>query len=148
MWEPNLNGKTFAVFRVDKKHHLMSLASSLGPSPDWIVGLSALELCLKNCSWISEKHMNLYLWDVGTNSAITYLSPKQATVPQERIHRITSTNPSNSDSPFYDPTGAKMKPLARLTVNRQRVYEKNCPNGKVDPNLSYDNEEDKGKFIT
>lgn len=24
LWSPNLNGKTFAVFRVDKQHHLMS----------------------------------------------------------------------------------------------------------------------------
>lgn len=24
LWSPNLNGKTFAVFRVDKHHHLMS----------------------------------------------------------------------------------------------------------------------------
>ncbi|KAG8231525.1 hypothetical protein J437_LFUL008066 [Ladona fulva] len=27
---PNVTGKTFAVFRVDKKHHLMSLVSMLG----------------------------------------------------------------------------------------------------------------------
>ncbi|RWS26881.1 hypothetical protein B4U80_04927 [Leptotrombidium deliense] len=126
LWHPNLNGKTFAVFRVDRKHHLMSLVSMLGPSPDWIVGVSALELCLKNCSWVAEKQMNLYLWDAGTDSGITYLSPNQPTIPQERIRRITSTNPSNSESPFFDHLGAKMKPFAKLTVTRQRMYEKLC----------------------
>lgn len=30
LWYPNVNGKTFAVFRVDRKHHLMSLVSMLG----------------------------------------------------------------------------------------------------------------------
>ncbi|VVD03423.1 unnamed protein product [Leptidea sinapis] len=42
---------TFAVFRVDAKHHLVSLASKLAPSPDWFVGVSALELCNSNCTW-------------------------------------------------------------------------------------------------
>ncbi|RWS10095.1 spondin-1-like isoform X3, partial [Dinothrombium tinctorium] len=126
LWHPNLNGKTFAVFRVDRKHHLMSLVSMLGPSPDWIVGVSSLELCLKNCSWVAEKQMNLYLWDAGTDSGITYLSPNQPTIPQERIKRITSSYPNNPESPFYDHTGAKMKPFAKLTVTRQRMYEKQC----------------------
>ena len=27
---PNVTGKTFAVFRVDRKHHLMSLVSMIG----------------------------------------------------------------------------------------------------------------------
>jgi hypothetical protein len=121
-----LNGKTFAVFRVDRKHHLMSLVSMLGPSPDWIVGVSALELCLPNCSWTAEKQINLYLWDAGTDSGVSYLSPKQPTIPQERIRRITPTSPSSSDSPFFDPNNAKMRPFARLTVTRQRLYEKSC----------------------
>ena len=30
LWHPNVNGKTYAVFRVDRKHHLMSLVSMLG----------------------------------------------------------------------------------------------------------------------
>ncbi|KAI1304606.1 Spondin-1 [Halotydeus destructor] len=126
LWYPNLNGKTFAVFRVDRKNHLMSMISMLGPSPDWIVGVSGLELCLKNCSWANEKVMNLYLWDAGTDTGISYLSPNQPTIPQERIRKITSSNPSNPESPFLDTTGQKMKPFARLTVTRQRIYEKPC----------------------
>ena len=104
----------------------MSILSMLFPSPDWIVGVSALELCLKNCSWVTEKVMNLYLWDAGTDSGTTYLSPKKPTIPQERIHRITSTTPNLANSPFYDPNGGRMKPFARLTVSRQRIYEKLC----------------------
>ena len=127
LWHPNLNGKTFAVFRVDKKHHLMSLVSMLGPSPDWFVGVSAMELCLRNCSWITEKVMNLYLWDAGTDSGQAYLSPNQPQIPHQRISRIMPvTNSNMSDSPFYDVTGSRMNPFARLTVSRQRMYEKPC----------------------
>ncbi|XP_046394012.1 spondin-1-like isoform X2 [Ischnura elegans] len=123
---PNVTGKTFAVFRVDNKHHLMSLVSMLVPSPDWIVGVSGLELCLRNCSWVESKVLNLYPWDAGTDDGITYVSPDSPTQPQDAIRRITSSFPNDARSPFYDPTGAEMKPLARLSLSRQRLYEKTC----------------------
>ncbi|CAB3377734.1 Hypothetical predicted protein [Cloeon dipterum] len=123
---PNVTGKTFAVFRVDKHHHLMSLISMIDPSPDWIVGVSGLELCLKNCSWIDAKVLNLYPWDAGTDSGVSYISPDQPTNPREPIRRITSSFPNDPRSPFYDPTGIEMKPLARLYITRQRLYEKSC----------------------
>jgi spondin-1 len=45
----------------------------LDPSPDWIVGVSGLELCLKNCSWVDAKVLNLYPWDAGTDSGVSYI---------------------------------------------------------------------------
>lgn len=53
-------------------------------------------------------------------------APDQPTRPQELIRQISSESPNNLDSPFYNPNGVKMKPLARLTLLRQRLYEKNC----------------------
>lgn len=126
LWYPNVNGKTFAVFRVDSRHHLMSLVSMLGPTPDWIVGVSALELCLANCSWVGHKTLNLYPYDAGTDSGVTYESANIATYPKGKIRRITSSYPNDPASPFHDPSGKPMKPLARLTITRQRVYEKSC----------------------
>ncbi|EFX77761.1 hypothetical protein DAPPUDRAFT_321105 [Daphnia pulex] len=126
LWYPNVNGKTYAVFRVDRKHHLMSLVSMLGPSPDWIVGVSALELCSRNCTWVENKTLNLYPWDAGTDSGITYTSTNSMTNPREKITRITSSYPADPRSPFYDPAGSDMKPLARVVITRQRVYEKAC----------------------
>lgn len=70
---PNVTGKTFAVFRVDSSHHLISLVSMVDPSPDWIVGVSGLELCLPNCSWVENKVHNLYPWDAGTDSGPSYM---------------------------------------------------------------------------
>ncbi|KAF3428739.1 hypothetical protein E2986_10824 [Frieseomelitta varia] len=111
---PNVTGKTFAVFRVDRKHHLMSLVSMIDPSPDWIVGVSGLELCLANCSWIEHKELNLYPYDAGTDDGITYLSPDSPTEPQESIRRITSSYPNDSRSP-----------------NGERKPEKGCSESEV-----------------
>ncbi|GLH03354.1 Papilin [Gryllus bimaculatus] len=93
------------------------------PSPDWFVGISGLELCLKNCSWIENVKFDLYPWDAGTNDGITYYSKGQET-RNELIRQITSSFPNSKDSPFFDPTGAEMKPIARIYLTRQRLYEK------------------------
>ncbi|XP_008548145.1 spondin-1 isoform X2 [Microplitis demolitor] len=123
---PNVTGRTFAVFRVDRKHHLMSLVSMIVPSPDWIVGVSGLELCLSNCSWIEHKELNLYPIDVGTDDGITYMSPDSPLENPEPIRRITTSWPNDTRSPFYDPLGMDMKPMAKLHLSRQRLYEKAC----------------------
>lgn len=121
---PYLNGSSSSVFRVDHRNHLLSLVTMLGPSPDWIVGVSRLELCTKNNSWTEEKSLYLYPWDAGTDSGISYMSPDSPTYPQEPIRQITSTYPNHTDSPFYEPTGAPMKPVAKLTITRRQVYHK------------------------
>lgn len=121
-----MTGKTFAVFRVDSKHHLVSLVSMIYPSPDWFVGISGLELCLSNGSWIDEKILNLYPYDAGTDSGPTYISSDQPTIPKEAIRRIKPNQPNDPRSPFHEPDNKDMKPLARLYLTRQRLYEKNC----------------------
>ena len=130
LWYPNVNGKTFAVFRTDKRNHLVSLVSMLGPSPDWIVGVSGLELCLKNCSWANERELFLYPWDAGVDSGVSYESaPDMPTFPQQPITRISSTNPNDPRQPFYNASGVPMNPLAKLTITRQRLYRKACDGG-------------------
>ena len=121
-----MTGKTFAVFRVDSKHHLVSLVSMIYPSPDWFVGVSGLELCLGNGSWIEQKILNLYPYDAGTDSGPTYISPDQPTIPKEAIRRIKPNQPNDPRSPFHEADNTEMKPLARLYLSRQRLYEKNC----------------------
>ncbi|XP_023168709.2 spondin-1 [Drosophila hydei] len=123
---PNLNSKSMASVRVDPVHHMVSFASKIEPSPDWIVGVSGLELCLRNCTWMEAKVINLYPWDVGTDAGPTYTSPDQPQVPPDVIRRIRSDFPNDPRSPFYDESGAPMKPMAILTVRRQRIYERRC----------------------
>ncbi|CAL8134698.1 unnamed protein product [Orchesella dallaii] len=123
---PNVYGhKTFAVFRADKDHNLISLVSKIAPSPDWFVGVSGLNLCTKNCTWLTNKVLPLYPWDAGTDNGITYLSPKETTIPRDRIHGITWQE--DDRSPFFDSSGNMVKPFARLRISKQRSYEKSCP---------------------
>lgn len=129
---PNITGRTFAVFRVDNRHHLMSIVSMIDPSPDWIVGVSGLELCLRNCTWIESKVFNLYPWDIGTDDGITYLSPDLPSSPRQPIRRLRSNFPNDPRSPFYDSSGQHLKPLARLTISRQRLYEKICDSATME----------------
>ncbi|KAF5286620.1 hypothetical protein FQA39_LY16228 [Lamprigera yunnana] len=123
---PNVTGKTFAVFRVDNRHHLMSLVSMIYPSPDWFVGVSSLELCLENCSWAESMTLRLYPNDAGTDDGLTYDAADQPAYPRGVIRKITSNSPNDDRSPFYDEQGTPIKPLAKLYLSRQRLYEKTC----------------------
>ncbi|XP_041972855.1 spondin-1-like [Aricia agestis] len=115
---------TFAVFRVDAKHHLMSLAAKLAPSPDWIVGVSALELCNANCTWRRAATLPLYPYDAGTDSGITYTSRRQPSIPAAPVRALRPDWPRDARSPFYG--AGEMRPFARLRLNRLRLYEKSC----------------------
>jgi len=115
---------------VDPKHHVISLVTKIYPSPDWILGVAGLELCLINCTWIDRKILNLYPWDIGTDSGPSYMSYDQPQIPPDVIRRITSTFPSDYRSPFYDDSGAPMKPLATLYITRRKLYERECDVGK------------------
>ncbi|XP_045763791.1 spondin-1-like isoform X5 [Maniola jurtina] len=116
---------TFAVFRVDAKHHLVSLAAKLAPSPDWIVGVSALELCNANCTWRRSAILPLYPYDVGTDNGLTYMSRRSPTIPQAAVRALRPEWPRDARSPFYSTTG-EMRPIARLRLSRLRLYEKSC----------------------
>lgn len=69
---PNITTKTLAVFRVDSENHLVSFVSPMRPSPDWFVGVSALELCQETCDWVETKVLYLYPWDAGTADGTSY----------------------------------------------------------------------------
>ncbi|XP_055331541.1 spondin-1-like isoform X2 [Paramacrobiotus metropolitanus] len=143
LWYPNLNGQTHAVFRTDRKHHLLSLASMFGPSPDWLVGVDSLNLCLKNCSWTDRMEVDLFPFDAGTDNGVTYMSENAPSHPREQIHNITSTHPKNPAAPFFDPSGKPMTPLAKIIISKQKIYEKNCD----DPNPAATSEEVTGSSI-
>lgn len=44
-----------------------------GPSPDWFVGVSELNLCEESCTWVENKVLDLYLYDSGTDSGVSYM---------------------------------------------------------------------------
>ena len=72
LWFPNVDKETNTAFTVSPTHHLLSFATMLGPSPDWLGGLSKLNLCLPNCTWAESFMQDLYPFDAGTDSGISY----------------------------------------------------------------------------
>ncbi|CAL7936929.1 unnamed protein product [Xylocopa violacea] len=126
LWYPNVNSNTTTSFSVDRKHPMLSVASMLGPSPDWVVGVSKLNLCRKDCTWTKSEIIDLYPWDAGTDNGISYMSPNSETKPREKMKPITTLYPEDPRSPFYDPTGRPMLPLARLYLNREKIIPRGC----------------------
>lgn len=116
-WQPlNLRAAPSAEFSVDRTRHLMSFLTMLGPSPDWNVGLSGEDLCTKDCGWVQRLVTDLIPWDAGTDGGITYESPNKPTMPQEKIRPLTSLD--HPQSPFYDPEGGAITPVAKVVVER------------------------------
>ncbi|XP_078106430.1 spondin-1a isoform X2 [Sander vitreus] len=116
-WQPlNVRAPPSAEFSVDQSRHLMSFLTMLGPSPDWNVGLSAEDLCTKECGWVQRVVQDLIPWDAGTDSGVTYESPNKPIVTQDKIRPLTSLD--HPQSPFYDPEGGAITPVARVIVER------------------------------
>jgi hypothetical protein len=63
---------------------------------------------------------------------LLFQSPNSPTIPQEKIHRITTLYPEDPRAPFYDPTGKPMLPLARLYLSRDSVIPKSCDEQSLD----------------
>uniref|UniRef100_A0A8C4NWC2 Spondin-1 n=1 Tax=Dicentrarchus labrax TaxID=13489 RepID=A0A8C4NWC2_DICLA len=112
----SLRAAPSAEFSVDRTRHLMSFLTMLGPSPDWNVGLSGEDLCTKECGWVQRLVTELIPWDAGTDSGVTYESPNKPTIPQEKIRPLTSLD--HPQSPFYDPEGGAINPVAKVVVER------------------------------
>ncbi|XP_043203063.1 spondin-1-like [Amphibalanus amphitrite] len=123
LWHPNVQGTTAVDFKVDKKRHHFSAVTMLGPSPDWILGVSGLNLCLKNCSWMEEKVIDLGLYDAGTDSGISYESPNAPEAERQPVRAITAEWPADPRAPFF---GAPAAPVARITLTRTRVIPRSC----------------------
>jgi hypothetical protein len=61
----------------------------IAPSPDWFVGVSNFDLC-ENGEWITNRSIDLYPYDAGTDSGVNYTSPNQDTNPKENITILTT----------------------------------------------------------
>ncbi|KAF6216678.1 hypothetical protein GE061_001024 [Apolygus lucorum] len=126
LWWPHVNSNTTAQFVVDPRHYLFSVASMFGPSPDWVVGLSSMNMCQEDCTWLDSQIIDLYPYDAGTDEGVSYQSPKVPTTPHERIRRITTMYPEDPRAPFYNPTAKDFPPVARLYIFKEKVIQKKC----------------------
>jgi hypothetical protein len=65
----------------------ISVVSMIAPSPDWFVGVSALSL-LEDDTWIEQESIELFPYDAGTDSGVSYASADQPTEPAGPVHGI------------------------------------------------------------
>lgn len=105
-----------ARFTTDTKRHFVSVITMLGPSPDWCVGISRVNVCQKNCTWSDGFVVDLTPWDAGTDDGISYMSPNAKSDPQRKIRKITNMWPTDPQSPFFGPN--PITPVARLHVRK------------------------------
>jgi len=73
-------------FEISQAFPLVTLVSMIAPSPDWFVGVRALSMLSDD--WRDEIIVELYPWDAGTDSGITFESDNEATVPRGVITLI------------------------------------------------------------
>lgn len=86
-------GQVTLNFVVSPEYSFVTLVSMIAPSPDWFVGVSALNL-MENGVWIENKTVDLYVYDAGTDDGATYTSPDADSNPKQTIFRI-ETSPFN-----------------------------------------------------
>lgn len=97
------------TFNVQADFPYVTLVSMLAPSPDWFVGVSGLHL-RPNDVWIDDLVVPLTVWDAGTDSGTTYLSPNLPTVPAAPIDPVTT-----GAGPFQGLPG----PVGTFTLRRR-----------------------------
>lgn len=78
---------------------LITLATMLGPSPDWFVGVSGLSLW-EDGAWREQVEVDLPLWDAGTREGVVPAMGGPRTTPTEPISLITY----DADLGLYIPT--------------------------------------------
>ncbi len=76
---------------------LLTLASMIAPSPDWIIAINSISLVDINGDWINEISMDLYPYDAGTDSGMDYDSSNMDSNPQEPISSLQGIPPFSTE---------------------------------------------------
>ncbi len=80
-------------FSIDEEHSLVTLTSMAAPSPDWFVGVNAVNLYdASKKEWIKKRTIQLKLYDAGTDSGTLFIADNLATSPTENISLLTESD--------------------------------------------------------
>ncbi len=83
-------GSVELTFEIHSDFSLVTLTSMLAPSPDWFVGVRALNL-RENGQWRDNVTVPLAVYDAGTDSGMIYTAPNAATNPPQPIAPATES---------------------------------------------------------
>lgn len=80
-------GSTSVDLQLTEDFSLVTLVAMIAPSPDWFIGVRDLDLAPGGV-WAEEIVVDLFAFDAGTDSGLSYKSADQATVPPDPIAQI------------------------------------------------------------
>ncbi|MDZ4794267.1 MAG: spondin domain-containing protein [Bacteroidota bacterium] len=84
------NGLGKSGIYCNNNYSVVSFASMLGPTPDWFVGISGLNL-YNGIQWVSDTTINLYAYDAGTEEGDVLGYNNPASMPQQTIHLLEAS---------------------------------------------------------
>lgn len=90
---PDITNKITGNIYCNTNFSYVSCQSMIAPTPDWFVGVDALNL-YPNKKWIADTTINLYVYDSGTEEGDVFSQANPATVPQQVIAKLTPSNAS------------------------------------------------------
>ena len=82
-------GEVNLEFNIISSHSMVSVVSMLAPSPDWFIAVSKINL-IENNEWVANKTVTVDIYDSGTDSGVTFLSPDDPTIPKVAVFKITT----------------------------------------------------------
>ncbi len=83
----NSPGSVSLNFDVSQTHPLVSIVSMIAPSPDWFIGVDALNL-RSGSQWLDQLVVDLHAYDAGTDSGVFYTSADSVSNPPQVITEI------------------------------------------------------------
>lgn len=102
-------GRAETRFEIDAAHPMVSIAAMIAPSPDWCAVAANVAL-MEGGKFVAEKSVDLFAWDVGTDSATSYRALDADMMP--RGAEMTS------GSSYFVREGSPT-PVGRVTFTRQ-----------------------------
>lgn len=82
-------GEATLPFSATTKFPLVSFATMIAPSPDWITGVSSIALH-DGKQWVDRLDLPLWAWDAGTDGGETYQARNQDTQPQQSVRLVAT----------------------------------------------------------
>ena len=77
-------GTSVITVEATQTSDLLSLVTMLAPSPDWFVGIRAVDL-FSNGVWTPKVQVDLVAYDAGTDSGVGFTSPNADTQPRQTV---------------------------------------------------------------
>lgn len=100
-------GTSTFTLNMKRTHPLVTLASMIGPSPDWFVGLHDYSLLDSDNDWVFSVTVNLYPYDAGTEDGTEFTLSNPATSPQGVITSLRGVGKFSNE------------PMATISFTRQ-----------------------------